>query len=121
MANSFNDWFPSNWLSAADLDGDTLATIQFVRQEKVGKDQSLAPIAHFKDGVDKPMILNRTNARSIGKIWGGDHRQWEGKQITLYPTQVYVQGETKDCIRVREELPKTPTATAAALDDEIPF
>jgi hypothetical protein len=121
MTNSIKEWFPTPWLSAADLEGDTLSTISFVRQERVGKDQKLAPIAYFKDGVDKPMILNRTNARSIGKLWGGDHQKWEGKQVTLYPSRVDVQGETKDCIRVREELPKTPMATAAALDDEIPF
>ena len=116
-----NQMFPSNYAAADDLDGqDRTVTIRFVQMEKVGRDQQTVPVMYLTE-LDKPMILNKTNGRSIGKLWGHDSRQWEGKQVTLYPSKVDVQGETKDCIRIREELPRTGQATSAAIDDAIPF
>ena len=50
--------------------GDLVATIDFVKQEKVtgvGGKSEVEVVAHFKNGV-LPMILNKTNMKTIQ--WG---------------------------------------------------
>lgn len=66
----------------------------------------------------KPFIVNRTNAKTITKIYGTPYiEQWAGKYITLYPTTTKVAGETVECLRIRQVVPqvkKVDTAGAVA-------
>lgn len=60
-----------------------------------------------RDGVviDLPLLLNKTNAKTIAQLYGKRPADWVGKWIALYPTTTEVGGETRDCIRVKNEEP----------------
>lgn len=62
-----------------------------------------------RDGeiVPLPLLLNKTNAKAIAQLYGKRPADWLGKWIQLYPTTTEVGGETRDCIRVRNQIPGT--------------
>ena len=44
---------------------------------------------------EKPMILNRTNCKTIAKLHGSPEvEDWVGKKIQIYATTTKVAGET---------------------------
>lgn len=103
--------FPSTWLSATDLHGDTTVTIETVKMEMVGRDQDEKLVLGLR-GI-KPFVVNKTNAKSIQSALGSDETDdWIGKSIILYPTEVEYAGETMLGIRVRLK-PQVTTAQAA--------
>ena len=57
------------------------------------------------EDVPLPLALNKTNAKAIARLYGNDPRKWAGHLIALYATTTDVGGETKDCIRIRNEDP----------------
>lgn len=57
----------------------------------------------------KPLILNRTNSKSIAKLYGPYIEDWAGKPITLFATTTKVGKETVECLRIR------PTVTAGVV------
>lgn len=87
---------------------DLTLTIDFVRQEVVTgnsgrKEQCM--VAHFKENV-KPMILNRTNAKTITKVCGSPYiEDWNGKRITLYADTTRFGGDIVECLRIRPYSP----------------
>jgi hypothetical protein len=97
------------FLEAEDLpDGkDITVTIESVRESgsnDKGTDgkQIDKPIVKLK-GVKKELILNKTNARAIRRIYGENEMDnWAGKQITIYRTTCPAFGDkNKPCIRVK--------------------
>lgn len=65
----------------------------------------------------KPMILNRTNSKTIAKLYGSPFiEDWVGKLITIYPTTTKVAGETVECLRIRQVKPTANTTTTPAVD-----
>lgn len=50
---------------------------------------------------EKPFILNRTNSKSIAKLYGPYIEDWAGKDITLFATKTKVAKEVVECLRVR--------------------
>jgi hypothetical protein len=52
-----------------------------------------------------PLLLNKTNAKTIAQMYGNNPAQWVGKLVTLFPTSTSVGGEERDCIRVRPKVP----------------
>lgn len=87
---------------------DLTLTIDYVRQEVVTgnsgrKEQCM--VVHFKENV-KPMILNRTNAKTITKVVGSPYiEDWNGKRITLYADTTRFGGDIVECLRVRPYSP----------------
>lgn len=75
--------------------------------------------------VPLPLVLNATNRNTVIQLYGKRAKKdWPGKLITLYPSTTDVAGETRDCIRVRNETPKKrqaapsePPPSAPALTD----
>lgn len=63
-----------------------------------------------------PLLLNKTNAKTIAQLYGNNPAQWVGKLITLFPSTTSVGGEDKDCIRVR---PKVPGKKAQSEDNPL--
>lgn len=62
-------------------------------------------IAYFEEDV-KPLILNKTNAKAIEKVWGtGYIEDWKGLRITLKVKKVKAFGEMVDAVRVSTERP----------------
>lgn len=49
----------------------------------------------------KPFILNRTNQKSIERLYGPYIEDWAGKQVTLYASKTKLKGELVECVRIR--------------------
>src|SRR4051812_25508125 len=106
---NLNEGFPGKYLKAADLAGKAVTlTITNVIFEPVGPSGERKLQVFFAE-QKKIWVCNRTNSKTISKVYGGDTEDWIGKQIVLFPTTTTFGGETVDCIRV-----KAPPAGGAA-------
>jgi hypothetical protein len=115
--------FPTEFVAAADLRGeDATVTISHVEIEalKTTSGKEIKPVIHFVEMQRRPpdkrkrWVLNKTNAKTIAKLYGTELTDWYGKRITLYPTTCEVAGETVECVRVRKERPAPPPAAQQA-------
>jgi len=93
--------FPSNYLRAADLDGDAVVTIERVSHEDFNGEQK--PVLLLRDS--KGLVLNKTNSMTIAGLHGDEIGGWTDKQITLFPTSVPFRGDIVPAIRVKGEVP----------------
>lgn len=100
-----------DYIGAYALNGEDLTlTVKTVRREIViganGKKEECM-VLYWAEPSYKPMILNRTNAKTITKLLGSAYvEDWAGKRITLYPTTTKFGGEVVECLRIRPTLPK---------------
>ena len=96
------------------------ATIKDVRQDMVpGADgkKEMCTIVYFKEDL-KPLILNRTNAKTITKLYQtGFIDEWVGKRITMVVKNVRAFGETVEAIRIKNEIPRTGKAAPVICSD----
>jgi hypothetical protein len=137
-----DDVFPSPWLKAADLNGKPavvkIASAGFEKLKNQNGTEQNKLVLTFHN-AKKKLPLNLVNFNSVVKITGQDNSDnWGGHPIELYPTQTDVQGELKDCIRIRKpsqsELglakaappkpalpPETEFTADPEMDDAIPF
>ncbi len=113
---SISNFYPSSWLTAADLpETGLVVTIESVTLEKIRNQDGGTedkPVIHFVE-QEKGLVCNKTNAKTIATLLGDDTDDWEGQQITLYPTEVDFKGQRVEAIRVRNKKPK-PAKSAAA-------
>lgn len=82
-------------------------TIAEVKQEMVqgqsGKEECV--VAHFAEDI-KPLILNKTNAETIAKVWGTPYiEDWAGRKITLKVKKISAFGDMVDAVRVSHDRP----------------
>jgi hypothetical protein len=121
MPNIKEDFFPSNYLRAADLKGKEVdVIIDRVTSEEFEQDgkKRAKPVIHFRNAGVKPMVSNKTNSLLIAAAVGDeDYNTWPGKQIRLYPDLVNFKGKVSEAIRVK----RTPPPIAEELSDKIPF
>jgi hypothetical protein len=101
---NMNDYYPSPWLRAEDLDGAAVMTIRQVKDEEFpgqrGESDQIRPVVFFKEH-DKGLILNKTNFVAMTKITGQSNTErWIGTRIQLRVQQVPAFGEVVDSIRV---------------------
>lgn len=88
---------------------DLIATIDYVAQEKVvgvGGKSEMEVVAHFSDG-NKPLILNKTNMKTIQKIYKTPYiEDWKGRKIQIYydPTVKFGR-DTVGGLRIRDSIP----------------
>jgi hypothetical protein len=106
--------FPSKYLCAADLRGkDATVTIERIapRDElmRQGGQKEYKPVVYFK-GKEKSLVLNKTNAKTIAKLYGNEVTAWIGQAIVIYPTRAQFGKEDVDAIRVRPYPPKAQNA-----------
>lgn len=127
-----NEMYPSRWLAAAEIpDVGQTVTVRRIQLEEIGDGEKW--VLYFEE-LNKGLVLNKTNSQTIASLYGDDTDDWEGNQITLFPTQVDFQGKQVDAIRVRNRKPqmakpaakagKKPVVTQADVDgerDDIPF
>ena len=128
--------FPSSYLKAADLQGQPRqVVIESCVAEKIS-DSETKPVLRFV-GIDRGLILNRTNAAVIVGAFGSETNGWVGKGLTLMVMPVNFQGRMVDAIRVQVaaseqatpqfqappvEPPATPTTHATDKpNDDIPW
>lgn len=98
-----------NYVGAWDFQPgeEKTVTIKDVKREIVqnqnGKED--CTIAYFVEDV-KPLILNKTNADMISKVWGTPYiEDWAGKKITLKVKKVSAFGDMVDAVRVSKDRP----------------
>lgn len=64
-------------------------------------------VAYF-EGESKPMVLNKTNCKTITKIYGTPYiEDWMGKYITIKSVEVEAFGDVVDALRVVPKQPKS--------------
>ena len=102
-------YFDRDYIAPFDLEGkDVTVTIDKVAGETLtstGGKKNKKPVVYFV-GKEKGLALNKTNARTILAMYGAHTSEWHGKKITLYPTTTTFGNETKECIRVRPNVPQ---------------
>ena len=110
-----------NYLGAYALEPnqDLIVEITEVKTESVmnadGRNEECL-VAHLKD--QKPLIVNKTNAKAIAKVAGSNYiEDWKGKQIALYISNVKAFGELVEAIRVRTVPPKAKSKRKLNDDD----
>jgi len=95
-----------DYLGAYSLtDGkDMIVTIKDVKEESITGakgDKEDCVVCYFEGDV-KPMILNKTNMKTITKVCQSPYLDdWVGKNIQLYGEMVSAFGETGLALRVR--------------------
>ena len=130
-----NAAFPSDFIKAADLQGrEVTVTMASVELKDVGSGE-MKPTLYFA-GKEKGLVLNKTNANAISQMYGDQTEAWNGRQVTLFPTQTDFQGKIVPCIRVKllppnavpaadpgvgAPSPAAPFAAAEDMSDSIPF
>lgn len=111
---NINKLFPSRFIKADDLGGKHIAlTIARVVLEKVHGEsgEEDKPIVYFKE-AKKGLLINKTNAFTIGGLYGPETDNWTGKRITLYSTKVKAFGQTTDAVRIEDRIPPAPAPKA---------
>lgn len=58
-------------------------------------------VLYFRE-TQKGLILNKTNAKVIGRLYGGETDAWAGQPIELYAEKVRAFGTEHNAVRVRE-------------------
>ena len=96
--------FPGKWLKAGHLKGDTHITITGFRMGRY-EDGNPAPELSIKEPIggntDMALGLNKTNWKSIAKLYGDNTDAWIGKRITLHAQNVRVGPKMEPGIRVK--------------------
>ncbi len=93
-----SDVFAKNYLRAEDFDTDgRVLIITSVEMETVGREQKL--VAYLKD-EDKALPLNKTNAESIGELYGDDTDDWANCAILVRQEMTQFENKRVPCMRV---------------------
>jgi hypothetical protein len=107
-----SDQFPSKYLKSDDLQGKQIKLIMgHVDREKIGEDSR--PVLYFK-GIEKGLVLNKTNSYKIKETYGDDTEEWTGQPIVLFSIMTDFKGETVQGIRVRAPTAKEMQPAAPA-------
>lgn len=109
------------YLGAYSLENgeDLELTIDVVKQEMVkgqsGREESCMVI--YFDEVEKGMICNKTNAKTIQQVHGTPYiEEWTGKKVLLGTEKVSAFGETTDALRIRAYKPKVKIDPTEAIE-----
>ena len=83
-------------------------TIDIVKTESVkdsdGKTEECI-VCYFKEKQLKPLILNKTNCKTITKLFNTPYiENWAGKKITMYVKAVRAFGDVVDAVRIRDKV-----------------
>ncbi len=97
----------------------TVRVIQGARPEEVsdprtgGKIKKLA--LHFH-GTGKRLLLNKTNAKRLAKLFGPDTDAWRDQPVELHAEEVRAFGAVHNTVRIGEAKPAMPDDTAKKLE-----
>lgn len=110
-----SEQFPSKFLKAADINKRPRRYImEAVETDNIGDDTKMIL---FLKGLDKGLVLNKTNSNAIVDLYGDETNDWADQPIMLYSTKVDYQGQKVDAIRVMpplDEEDKQPVRQAAS-------
>lgn len=107
MGYNVNDIYQNNsdFLKADDI-GQNFWTATISGVEMKAFDNGERKLACSFQELDKSLLLNMTNARTISDLYGGDTDAWVGRQIMLFTAPVDYQGKKVNAIRVRGPAPQ---------------
>lgn len=114
--------YPSKYLKAEDIsetaEGEVRALIKGIKIEELqdpegGKQDK--PILYFLR-IEKGLVMNKTNAETIGDAYGDETDAWVGKEVLLVTERVTAFGKTAPAIRIR--IPKKPTSAPVTAPPE---
>lgn len=136
---NINDSFSSKYLRASDIGEEgasAVVTIMRVGMESMKNQsgqQETRPTLTFRE-FDKPLVLNKTNAKKIASLLKSqDTDDWIDQQIQLFSTETEFGGDTVACIRVKQAalpskkqsakyaIPPENNPAPPADDSDIPF
>jgi len=107
----YRTMYDRDYIGHFDLPGGADLTLTIKRViggelTAMGGRKSKKPIVHFAQPV-KPLICNKTNARTISAMYGNMTEAWAGKLVTLFVSTTRNPDGTGDveCIRVRPKIP----------------
>lgn len=92
---------------AFDDGKDMIVKVKDIKVESIQSQQGKEdkPVMYF-EGTVKPLILNKTNMKTIEKVTGTPMLdEWVGKKLQLYVAQVNGFGTMTNAVRVREFAP----------------
>jgi hypothetical protein len=130
-----SDLQTSRFLKRSDVGPGMLVSIRAISQENVAKegaDSDLKTCLHFNE-LEKPMVLNSTNAQIIARITGQEEdieKNWLGKFIVVYDDPNVTFGQKLvGGLRVRSPKPGTKlpeiihpaTGAHTQEEDDLPF
>lgn len=136
MSNELTHWKKltnPNYIGAYSLQPGEEKTVEIVSvgKEKVkgsdGKEQECI-VATLKN--EKPMILNKTNCKTLTKVYGTPFiENWKGKKIIVFAEKVKAFGDVVDALRIKPivpilseltpDSPKWAGAVAALMDNTV--
>ena len=67
--------FPTKYLKGDDIEAGETVTIKEIRDELVGSTQEVKPVVYLHEH-ERGIILNKTNAKSLVKVFGDDETTW---------------------------------------------
>jgi hypothetical protein len=104
LASAFDQ---SKYLRADELKQENTLRIKTVTGETVNDrtGQTKKLVVWFTN-IEKGLVLNKTNNRTIRAAYGDDTAGWAGKLIVLFPTQAELNGRLVPALRVRIAPPK---------------
>jgi hypothetical protein len=123
---NFNEIYPSKSLKAEDLNRRprvfTISDVE-VKDYKDG-----AKLVLSFEETEKTFTLNKTNAMTIGGLYGENYVKWIDCKVILRPDVTNYPTPNSPCIRVAPELPddapaqrRQPVGAAVGGDEDIPF
>lgn len=99
---NIEQFYPSKYLKGTDIEGrNVTVTISKVTEETMGfgENEETLPVVWF-EGKQKGLVLKKTNAMSIAKLYGKETNEWSGKRITLTTRKMRAFGDMQTVIVV---------------------
>ncbi len=81
-----DEMIPSKYLKQSDVSEDTLVTVAEIKKQNVAREDEDAEYKYTVSFAEfsKPMVLNSTNIKRMGKALGDDSDSWIGGKVILY-------------------------------------
>lgn len=106
-----------DYLGSYSLEGlvsEIVLTIKDVKKERVttnGGNSEDCIVIYFQEAnknnvVVKPMVLNKTNCKTVASLYGDYIEGWINKKIKIFSTTTKFQREIVPCLRVKKEIPQ---------------
>jgi len=89
----------------------TLTISSTSREEVQGSDgkKEMCFVARFA-GSSKPMILNKTNCKTLEKLYGPYVEAWIGKRVIIKAEKVKAFGDVVEALRIKKTVPQPEKA-----------
>ncbi len=104
-----------NYIGAYSLQPKEERTVQIVKVVKElvkaeGGKEAECTVAYLN--AEKPMILNKTNCKTLAKIFGTPYiENWQGKSAIIYAEMVNAFGDKMEALRIKPTAPILPELT----------